>query len=55
MDKLSRRNVLGLAGAGLMAGEARTMQNVKEHGTMDRPWVMEKLKALNCEFHDEAY
>lgn len=41
--------------AGLMAGEARTMQNVKEHGTMDRPWVMEKLKALNCEFHDEAY
>lgn len=39
----------------LMQGEAKVMQNVKEHGTMDRPWVMEKLKALRCEFHDEAY
>lgn len=39
----------------LMTGEAKTMQNVKEHGTMDRPWVMEKLTALNCEFHEEAY
>lgn len=36
----------------LMAGEAAVMQGIQKNGTMDRPWVMEKLKAAQCEFYD---
>lgn len=36
----------------LMAGEVAVMQGIRESGRMERPWVMEKLKALHCEFHD---
>ena len=39
----------------LMQGEAKMMQTIKETGTMVRPWVMEKLNALKCEFHEEPY
>ncbi|MGN0658865.1 MAG: RraA family protein [Emergencia sp.] len=38
----------------LMAGEAASLKTIEEEGTMIRPWVMEKLKALGCEFHDFA-
>lgn len=37
---------------GLMAGEARSLKTIEEEGTLIRPWVMEKLKALGCEFFD---
>lgn len=36
----------------LMAGEAAVMRGIRESGKMERPWVMEKLNALHCEFHD---
>lgn len=39
----------------VMAGEAKILRSVQEHGTMERPWVMERLKALNCEFHEGCW
>ncbi len=39
---------------GLMAGEAKSLKTIEEEGTMIRPWVMEKLQALGCEFFDMA-
>ena len=36
----------------LMAGEAASLKNIAENGAMARPWVMEKLTALACEFND---
>lgn len=37
----------------VMANEGKIMVNIREHGTMDRPWVKEKLTALHCEFHEK--
>ncbi|WP_425755873.1 RraA family protein [Ihubacter sp. rT4E-8] len=39
---------------GLMAGEAKSLKTIQETGTLIRPWVMEKLQALGCEFFDKA-
>lgn len=39
---------------GLMAGEAKSLKTIEEEGTLIRPWVMEKLQALGCEFFDMA-
>lgn len=39
---------------GLMAGEAKSLKTIEEEGTLTRPWVMEKLQALGCEFFDMA-
>lgn len=39
---------------GLMAGEAKSLKTIDEEGTLIRPWVMEKLQALGCEFFDMA-
>lgn len=38
----------------LMAGEAKSLKAIAEEGTMIRPWVMERLEALGCEFYDFA-
>lgn len=37
----------------VMQTEATVLQNVQEHGTMDRPWVMKNLTALHCEFNEK--
>lgn len=37
----------------VMTNEGKVMANIREHGTMDRPWVKEKLAALHCEFHEK--
>ena len=36
----------------VMAGESATLERIRKDGSMPRPWVMEKLKALNCQFYD---
>lgn len=51
VPKDSAAEVLGRVSA-LMAGEVAVMQEIQENGTMDRPWIMEKLKAAQCEFYD---
>ena len=37
----------------LMQGEAIALKKIAETGEMIRPWVMEKLNALGCEFHEK--
>lgn len=36
----------------IMAMEGKSLKAIAETGEMNRPWVMEKLIALNCEFND---
>ena len=36
----------------LMQGEAAALKRIEETGEMPRPWVMEKLNALGCEFNE---
>lgn len=36
----------------LMEGEAKSLKTIEDTGEMIRPWVMEKLLALDCEFND---
>lgn len=39
--------------AGVMRTEEKILRDVREHGTMDRPWVMKNLIALHCEFNEK--
>jgi hypothetical protein len=34
---------------GIEAKETGIMKNNLEHGTYDRPWVLDKLKEIGCE------
>lgn len=36
----------------LMVNEQKSIDSIEATGQLKRPWVMEKLTALNCEFHD---
>ncbi len=36
----------------LMENEKKSLDAVEKTGQLKRPWVMEKLTALNCEFHE---
>ena len=35
----------------LIENEKKSMDSIEKTGELKRPWVMEKLTALNCEFH----
>lgn len=36
----------------LMNNEKKSLETLERTGKLERPWVMEKLTALNCEFHE---
>lgn len=38
----------------LIAGEAKSLKSIEETGALPRPWVMEKLQALGCQFFEKA-
>lgn len=36
----------------VVAAEDAVLERIRKDGSMSRPWVMEKLTALNCQFND---